>query len=99
MLRGVYPDGTQENRAMNSLEDQLRFKGEHFDVYRNGELVDTHKGLRKHQTGRDFVAFLPEVDIRREDELALQGSADKHLVVEVRTDDTEGSVQQIRVYC
>ncbi|MFL5244115.1 MAG: hypothetical protein ACJ8FY_18580 [Gemmataceae bacterium] len=83
---------------MTSLEDLLRFKGEHFDIYRNGELVDSNKGLRKHQAGRDFIAFMPEVDIRREDELAQQGSADKYRVVEVRTDDAEGSVQQIRVY-
>jgi len=82
---------------MATLEDLLRFKGEHFDVYRNGELFDSHKGLRKHQAGRDFIAFLPEVDIQREDELAQQASADKYRVVEVRTDDAEGRVQQIRV--
>lgn len=83
---------------MNSLEDQLRFKGVTFDIYRNGDLINTHKGLRKRQAGRDFIAFLSEVDIRREDEIVQQGSADKYLVSEVRIDDAEGSSQQIRVY-
>jgi hypothetical protein len=83
---------------MNSLEDQLRFKGVTFDIYRNGDLLDTHKGLRKHQAGRDFIAFLPEVDVRREDEILQQGSADKYLVSEVRIDNAEGGIQQIRVY-
>jgi hypothetical protein len=83
---------------MNSLEDQLRFKSVTFDIYRNGDLIETHKGLRKHQAGRDFIAFLPEVDVRREDEILQKGSADKYLVSEVRIDDAEGSIQQIRVY-
>jgi hypothetical protein len=38
------------------------------------------------------------VDVRREDEILQQGSADKYLVSEVRIDDAEGSIQQIRVY-
>jgi hypothetical protein len=87
---------------MNSLEDLLRFKGEHFDLYRNGELVQTHKGLRKHQAGRDFIAFLADVDIRRDDELVPQGSADRYdptrrMIPFVR--NRENSRKSVRICC
>jgi hypothetical protein len=55
----------------NMLRQMVQSHGEEFEIHRGGEIFGKAKGLRNHEkaTGKPYIGFLPEIEIRAGDKL------------------------------
>ena len=49
---------------MNNPLESFRRNMIDFEIYRDGKLISTSKGLKNSYQGKDFIQFFPDVDVQ-----------------------------------